>query len=163
MIKFLKATLMDGTEVISEFRNLEKVGKYIADVFSNRKPFNVWRTVSEDHPSGSGEACVVRTRMSIRPSQVRQITEVTRRTGALAAPPTSYEPQDFVDVQIIPKGERGLWRAPLENTPEGLVAGLQYPVHRDQTNFRDYVVVRTATIREEGITPEQKYYIRRAW
>ena len=59
------------------------------------------------------------------------------------------DPAYFAPRAISDRGEAGSWRAPEENTPEGAVAGVVYPVHRDAT-LRRFVILNAEGNRGEA-------------
>jgi hypothetical protein len=73
-----------------------------------------------------------------------------------------YDPGNFQPVSEVQDGEYGMYIAPAENTPTGAVAGVEYPVHRDDASLRRYVILRVeqapTTIGGEP-TPEVRYWI----
>jgi hypothetical protein len=141
-MRFLKATLLNGDVIVGEFSKLERVGKYVTEVFQGYKPFNVWQTISDTLPSG--EKALQRTRTMIAGSQILSIEEV----DANGAP-----------VVEVARGPRGRWTVPATNTVEGLVAGTIYPKHRDDRRTgREYVIVRAAG-EGEGAENELRYFI----
>jgi hypothetical protein len=137
-MRYLKATLQDGTEVIGQFSKLEKVGRYIAQVFAGQKPFNVYKTVGDTLPSG--EKGALRTRETIRGSLITRIVEVNEGGTPIAE---------------IPRGTRGRWTVPSNSQIEGLVPGTVYPKHRNARSLRDFVIVKAAT----PTSPAVHYYI----
>ena len=146
MSTILEATLKSGEVVHSEFDRLTKVGKYATDVFTGKKPFNAWRILERVHPH-SGEKCLIRERLMINGTEIRSLRQVKM------GPAGNYEP-----VPTVQSGERGVWTAPSnpDDAVVDAVMGEQYPVHRDMTDLRDYVILRAGN--EEG-QDEVRYYL----
>jgi hypothetical protein len=143
MTNFLKATLQDGTEVISEFSKLQGSGeRYIAQVFAGVKPFNAWKVVGHQHPQ-SGEAVLIRTREMYSGQQIKKVCRVQPVEGQ--ADTHGYQPQFFVPVTEIQGGQYGTWEAPAENTPQDAVAGALYPIHRDDASMERFVYLKVAS------------------
>jgi hypothetical protein len=148
MTTFLRATLEDGTQVISEFSKLARVGRYAAQVMAGQKALNVWRPVATQHPA-SGEPVLIRTRTLINGRLVRSLEQVQP-----AVVDHGYDPNGFEPVPEMARGRYGTWVCPSpvpEGAPAGLVPGAEYPIHRDVTGWGDrYVIVRVAQGEEEG-------------
>jgi hypothetical protein len=148
---FLKATLNDGTMVISEFSKLGNPQRYALQVLQGVKTFNVWRVVSTVHPA-SGDACLLRQRQMISGRDVRSIEQVEptefRQPGDLS--PASFQP-----VAILQKGQFGNWKAPNENTPAGAVPGVEYPIKREPASLMRYVTLKVAS---DGVD-EVKFFL----
>lgn len=156
---FLKATLQDGTDVVSEFSKLASPQKYANQVFGGLKPFNAWKVVGSTHPH-SGERVLVRERVMYNGKLVMAITEVEPTTEQHDLLPSNFQP-----VSVMQKGGRGFYTVPEAAPQDDLVSGARYPIHRDPSTFRDYVVVRAAQEEggEEGGTmvevSEVRYYL----
>jgi hypothetical protein len=151
MRKFLLATLANGTAVVGEFDDLGGTGQgYATQVFALAKPFNAWRVTGTQHPA-SGEAVKVRTRVMYGGHQIVSIQQVKPKTES-----HGYDPQNFEPVEEIQRGQYGVWTAPAENTPDGARAGLDYPIHRESTDLRRYVILTAAG--PDG-TGEVRHYI----
>lgn len=150
---YIEANLKDGGTVISEFQKAQAMRRFAADVFSGRKALPVWRVVGDTHPQ-SGEPVVIRTRSFVNGTHIasmQAVVPINENHG--------YDPSNFEDVEEF-KGttgrqSNGLWTAPTENTPDGAVAGVKYPVHRDEVDHRRYVILRVA----EDVTPENRFYL----
>lgn len=142
---FLQATMDDGSKIVSEFTKLGHVQRYITQVLAGGRPFNAWAIVSDTHPE-SGDKCLMRTRNMISGHKIKSIEIVRRMAGA---PEHSMAPQSFVPVPLIQRGQYGSWKAPLENTPAGAVAGVEYPIKRDAVTLQRYVVLKA--------NPEQRF------
>lgn len=132
---YLKATLTDGAEVISEFSKLGKVGRYIAQVFARVKGFNSWQVVATTHP-GNGEPCLQRTRVLLNGAFILHIAEVVPTPDR---PDGSMDPIHFTAKVEFAKGTYGLWIAPSDGTIPDVTAGLGYPIKRDEQTMRRYV------------------------
>lgn len=133
-MRYLEATLLDGTTVTGEFSRLANMGRYVSQVFSGQKPFNAWRTVSDVLPSG--EKAATRSRVMLAGSQIASIREVD------AVGQTVTE---------IARGPRGRWTAPAGI--DGVTEGTVFPKHRDNSTLRDYVILAAAA---EGTSELQK-------
>jgi hypothetical protein len=158
--KFLRATLDTGEQVVSEFANLAGSGQgYATQVFAGVKPFNAWRVVSGRHPV-SGEEVLVRARTMYSGRRIQTIQQVKPIAGREQN--HGYAADAFEAVLEVQHGQYGMWVAPSENTPEGAVAGTEYPIHRDSPDFRRYVILRVAgepaAIGGEPV-PELRHYI----
>lgn len=154
MKRYLEAQLADGTRVIGEFRRLAKVGRYVAAVMGGYRPFEVWQVVGETHPA-SGEKCLVRTRQSISGRSITSIREVKPRAdldGPHNSVPTNFEP-----VARVQRGPFGLFTVTEGLGVEGAQVGVEYPVHRDPTSLRKFIIVRAQD--EAAGTTELRYYI----
>jgi hypothetical protein len=158
---YLKATLKDGTNVVSSYEKLTNVQKYAATIFARMNVFNAWELVSRTHPT-SGEACLVRRRRMISGDQITEIERVVpisfesanRTRPANTVPMTAeayenaianYDPNVFTSALEIQAGDGGLWIAPTENTPAGAVAGQRYPVHVETQTLARFVILHVAT------------------
>ena len=151
--KYLQATLVSGAVVIAAFEKLGGTGQgYSTQVFAGRKPFNGWRVVGDTHPV-SGEPVVLRTRTMYAGHQIASITAVKPKDGR--ENDHGYESGNFEPVAEIQSTEHGMYTAPTANTPEGAVAGVDYPVHRDPNDLRRYVILRAAN----DIGPETRFYV----
>jgi|ERR1043166_4610507 DNA-binding cell septation regulator SpoVG len=136
---YLQAALTDGTTVTGEFDRLAHVQRYVSRVYAGVAPFNVWQTVSTTHPV-SGETNSQRVRVMVNGDRINCIRQV------------NVDGSPFVETA---RGEAGLWVAPAENTPEGAVAGVRYPVSREAETLARYVVLKVAT---DG-QPEKRHYL----
>lgn len=146
---FLRATLDDGTQVVSEFSKLVSVGRYAAQVYIGSKAFNGWKVVSTTHPH-SGEQTLVRERVLYNGKNIRLIEQVEPTTEEHGLDPANFRPA------AVPQRARfGSYTVPEEVPHEGLVAGARYPIHRDPESFRQYVIVRVA----EGEAAEVRFYL----
>ena len=151
--KFLMAKLISGLTVVAEFSKLTGTGQgYAGQVFAGRKPFNAWKVVSGTHPA-SGEPVLVRTREMFAGSQIASITQVKPLPGMETS--HGYQPENFEPVREIQKGRYGMWTAPTTNTPEGAVPGETYPINRDESSMRRYVILKVA----QGETAEVRFYL----
>lgn len=159
---YLRATLRDGTQVVSVFTKLTNVENYARDVFAMRKPFNAWAIVGTQHPA-SGEPVLMRQRRVINGGQIVGIEAVKPVSGreedhGLAA-------ENFEPVTHTRRGRDGTYAFTDANAPEGAQAGIDYPVHRDPTRqhgYNRYVILRIAHSDEAGgMVPESRYYIDR--
>lgn len=156
---FLRAKLIDGTQVISEFTKLGRTERYVNQVFTGQKPFNAWRIVGRAHPV-SGEAVVLRTRLMLNGSQVVAVEQVV---------PTiedhNYDPANFKSAETVQKGSQGIYTVPEQDVPEplaGVAPGTQYPIHRDDGSFRKFIVTRVANPEAEAGSAEsidQRFYL----
>lgn len=149
-MRYLMATLTDGTRYISGFQKLDKVQKYIGEVFGGVKPFNIWKPVGDTLPSG--EKNMLRTRKFLNKDMIREIDEVEPIPDSDGA--STLNPDQFRSIVYPTRGARGLWTVPhgLQNS---LIPGTVYPLHRDALAERDYIIVRGATERDE----EDRYWI----
>lgn len=155
--KFLMATLVDGTKVVGQFEQLGGSGQgYAEQVMRGVKAFNAWRVVGTNHPA-SGEPCLLRIREMIAGSRIQSIQQVHPTVSN-----HNYAWTNFQPVVELQKGQYGNWTAPSVGAPEGVVAGMDYPVHRDPADGRRYVIVKVAgepeTVGGEPV-PEQRYYV----
>jgi hypothetical protein len=141
-MRYLKATLKDGSTVTAAFDKLANVGKYVAQVFNGQKPFNVWSKTGDTLPSG--EPGVLRTREMISGDFIARIVETNEGGTPIA---------------VIPRGERGRWTVPQNSAIPELVAGTVYPKHRSQRSGRDYVIVKAADNESSPRTGEVRFYI----
>lgn len=151
---FLKATLKDGSSVVSEFTKLTKVQRYAQQVLSGAKTFNVWEIQSPTHPE-SGEAAPVRTRRILAGHNIVEIVEVEPTIEA-----HGYSPGAFVAKARGASGSRGRWTVP--ETAQPIIAdgnmlskGTEYPLHRDRSSWRDYIIVKESV---DG-SPQVRFYI----
>lgn len=169
---YLRATLKDGSKIVSSFEKLANVQKYAAQIFARVNVFNAWELVARVHPT-SGEPCLVRRRRMISGDQITEIERVIPRTmteiNAIAArtgetPMTvqsyenainMYDPNVFESAVEIQAGEGGVWIAPTENVPSGAVAGQRYPIHIDATTLARFVILHVAT----DDTPEVRFQL----
>lgn len=170
-MRFLRARLASGQVIVSRFEKLANVEKYVAQVFAGIKPFNVWVPVGERHPQ-SGEKVSLRTRRMFPARQIVEIEEVKPVSGRETD--HNFEPSNFEPVVSMSRGERGIFTVPKEDErapglygaqgdplytegmrEQGLVTGTQYPVHRDTTSYRDYIVTTAASEGQE----EVRYYL----
>lgn len=152
---FLKAVLKDGTSVVSEFAKLTKVQRYARQVFAGQKTFNVWEVQSETHPA-SGEKAPQRTRRMIGGASIVEISEVEPTTDA-----HGYMVNNFRTKVRGASGERGRWKVPATSEPivvQGITLsqGVEYPLHRDNGSWRDYIVAKAS--QGEG-DPEVRFYV----
>lgn len=135
---YLRATLDDGTQVVSEFSKLASAGRYSAQVFDGRKPFNGWKVVGSVHPH-SGEPLLHRERRMYNGNNVRMIEEVEPTTEEHGLAPENFRPL------AVPQGShRGFYTAPTPALHDDMVEGARYPQHRDPENYRDFVILRVA-------------------
>lgn len=143
----LEATLKSGEVLYSEFDKLTKIGKYSSDVFGGRKPFNAWRLMGNVHPA-SGEAVLIRERMMVNGSQIAKIRQVKQLEDGTYGP-----------VETVQSGERGVWTAPSNPDDQvvGAVMGMQYPVHQDSSDLRQYVILSVAG--HDGNADEIRHYL----
>lgn len=159
---FLRATLRDGTQVVSVFTKLAGVENYARDVFAMRKPFNAWQIVGTAHPA-SGEQVLMRQRRVYNGSQIVSIEQVRPVSGR--EEDHGLQAENFEPVTHTARGRDGTYQFTAANAPEGAQVGIDYPVHRDPTRqhgFNRYVVLRIAHTSEEGQqVPESRYYIDR--
>jgi hypothetical protein len=141
-MRYLKATLKDGTTVTAAFDKLVNVGKYVAQVFNGQKPFNVWSKTGDTLPSG--EPGILRTREMIAGDFIARIVETNEGGTPIA---------------VIPRGERGRWTVPDNSAIPELVPGTVYPKHRNTRTLRDYVIVKAANDDATPRTGEVRFYI----
>jgi hypothetical protein len=160
---FLRATLKDGSQIVSSFEKLANVQKYAAQIFARINVFNAWELVARVHPT-SGEPCLVRRRRMISGDQITEIERVVPISlEAFRAIPrmggdrivmavesyeeaiANYDPTVFESALEIQAGDGGIWIAPLENAPTGAVAGQRYPVHVDTASLGRFVILHVAT------------------
>jgi hypothetical protein len=135
---YLKATLHDGTVVVSEFSRLRNVQRYATQVFAGIKPFNVWTVVSTTHPA-SGEPVLFRTQELVNGRDIERIERVKPITTDSTA--VSLDPSNFVACPVMQRGERGVYMLPADQAEhDGIVAGVEYPVHRDPSTMADYII-----------------------
>lgn len=128
MKTYIKATLVDGTTVVSEFSKMGTGFGYMHQVAAGR-PFNAWRTVAGAHPA-SGEVLNIRELVVIPSARIVSLN-VCNADGSM--------------VVTVPRGECGRYRFPTENVPEGGAAGIDYPIRRDPVTLRRYVVLDAAS------------------
>jgi hypothetical protein len=160
-MRYLKATLQDGRAVIGEFAKLAKVQRYVIQVLSGQRPFNVWHETGSVNPV-NGEAVRVRTREMVFGNFIRSIEEVDPAPGYETT--HQYEPSRFLPHAEVEHGEFGVFIAPRENCPEGLVPGGTYTVHRDPQTLRKYVIAQVFSERalpggEVAQDPERRHYL----
>ena len=143
-MRFIRATLDTGEQIISRFDGLASVHKFAQQVFSGVKPFIAYTVVSETHPA-SGEAVLMRTRRFVQPSSVRTLDEVVW-TGTGAPDLTALD--GWVS-RVAPRaGRYGVWRVPEGEVVE--VAGVRatpnvdYPVRYDAPSRTRYVILQAA-------------------
>jgi hypothetical protein len=145
---YVRATLTDGSAVVSQFGKLEGIETYARQVFAGSKPFNVWTVVHTTHPA-SGEACLVRRRRVVPGSRIAELEVVEPVQNANLEPTADglLDPSQFQPALHIQKGEAGLHTfEATEDLPEGAVAGIGYPIHREAFgySFLRYVILRVA-------------------
>lgn len=148
MSQFIKATLVDGREIVSEFSKNQNVPKYAAMLFHTMRPFAEWHVVASTHPS-SGESVLVRTNTLHSGRSVRALTIVVPIAGR--EHDHNYDVNLFVAKPLVQGGAHGAWTAPETNTPELAVAGVSYPIHIDPLDTRRYVIVVAQ--------PETRFYL----
>lgn len=149
---YLMATLTDGRKVVSEFSKLGKIAAYVAQTFARMRPFNAWKVESTEHPV-SGERVLFRSRELISGEYIVSITEVEPAEGH--EEDHDYNAAFFKPVARMQKGEKGIWVAPENDTPEGAVALTEYPLHYDAANWQSYVILKAAS---EGVE-ELRYVV----
>jgi hypothetical protein len=145
---YLRATLKDGTKIVSSFEKLANVQKYAAQIFARVNVFNAWELVARVHPT-SGEPCLVRRRRMISGDQITEIERVVPISFEAFGRPrddyenavNNYDPDVFESAVEIQSGEGGTWVAPTENAPEGATPGQRYPIHIDATTLARYVIL----------------------
>lgn len=139
-MQFILVKLTDGSSVVGEFQQRQAMRRFAANVMSGQKAFPVWRTVSNAHPH-SGEPVLMRTREFVNGNLILSMVEVEPVSVGTDGE-VNMDPQNFQPVAAIQrKGSLGSWVAPAEATPEGAVAGASYPVHRDDSDARRYVIL----------------------
>lgn len=148
---FVRATTRDGAQLVSEFSRLNGLENYSRDVFSGRKPFNLWTVVAQRHEH-SGEKVLHRTRTLIPGSEITRLEEVE------PIDPSNFaveDPSTFRPVVLMQRGEAGIWKAEGDDLPEGAVAGAEYPIHRESIGygFYRYVILTAAVEGEGGVEP----------
>jgi hypothetical protein len=156
MTTFLKATLVDGTIVISEFSKLEGSGqRYAGQVMAGQKPFNAWKIVGHQHPV-SGEPALLRTRVMLSGAKIAQIEAVTPTTEQHNFDPVNFEP--VVEVQ---GGRYGTYTVKGDEGIEGVPTGTKFPIHRDDRTLVRYVILKVAQGTEgtEGFEPEKRFLL----
>lgn len=127
-MRYLEATLLDGSTVVGEFSALSRVGNYVGQVFRGEKPFNAWKLVGDTLPSG--EPNKIRTRQMFSGAQIRSIQEVD---------------SDFAPIQEISRGPRGRFTVPEDFGAGHVTEGQVFPKHRDGRSLREYVILAAAT------------------
>jgi hypothetical protein len=135
---FVRATMLDGTQHVSEFDKLTGIRQLSADVMSGRKPFPVWRVVGQQHPY-SGEPTTIRTRMYVHGSQV-----LTLEVVEPGFDDHEYLPANFHQVARMGNGTAGTHRFTPETAPDADVdvsTEHEYPCHRDPDGRR-YVILQ---------------------
>jgi len=147
---YVRATLDNGKQYISEFTKLVHLGRYASRVMSGMQAFNCWQVTSTRHPA-SGERVLFRKRLLISGRKIETLEEVEP-----SMPDHDMQPENFRSVSVMQLGKLGYWVAPEDNTPEGAVAGVKYPVHQDAATWQKYIILRTATSEAEV---EQRYVI----
>lgn len=136
---FVRVTLKDGEQAVSEFSKMRGIGTYASEVMSGRKAFALWRPVAQTHPI-SGAPCLVRSRVMVNGTEVRNMEVVIPTTEE-----HNFDPRNFTPLPNIQRGPYGLWTVPEnEDRPEGVPVGAQFPVYRDSVTLRRYVVLRVA-------------------
>lgn len=145
----VRATLKDGTQVVSRFRKLTKLGRYAAAVLSGQKAFNVWAVAGDTHPK-SGEATQMRSRELLSGTQILKLEQVRANEDG------NYEP-----VAYCGRGSRGYHTFRGENIPEGAAKGVRYPKHRDPSTMRDYVILAVGAPAEgvNAAAPDVTYFL----
>lgn len=150
---FVLTTLKTGEKFISEFTKLRGLRSYSSQVMSGQKSFAAWTVVAREHPA-SGEPCLVRTRTFVSGTAIATMTEVAPTTED-----HEYDPENFKPVEHFQKNEYGFFQFTdaLAADIEGAVAGIEYPIHRDPTSLRKYVILSVAE--PENSVEEQRHYI----
>ena len=143
-MRFIRATLDSGEQIVSRFDGLASVHKFAQQVFSGVRPFIAYAVVSETHPA-SGEAVLMRTRRFVQPSSVRALDEViwvgegAPNLGATTGWSSRVAPR---------AGRYGVWKVPEGETVEvnGVRAtpGVEYPVRYDAPSRTRYVILQAA-------------------
>lgn len=135
------AKLTNGNEIVAEFTKVKKFGAFARGVANGSQRFNVWAGGEETLPNG--ERVQKRSREIIFPSAIFSLTEVDANDQPVAH---------------VQRGERGTFTVPVprpENIPVEVQDGVEYPKHRDTTNFRDFIYTRFPT--GEGDAGEKWY------
>jgi hypothetical protein len=152
---YVRATLVSGEQLVSQFEKVAKFGRFARDVFHGRVPFNVWTPVGDTHPA-SGERVLYRGRRIVNP---RHIVSLDRVRPVAGAPEGTLDPTHFELEPEMQRGRFGAWTCPdtvPAHAPEGLVAGASYPVHRDTTGYGERYVVARAAQMVNGAVDEQE-------
>ena len=143
---FVRAKLIDGTEVVSSFERLTGIRKLSADVLGNRKAFPVWRVVGTTHPE-SGEPCLTRTRQFVSGRTIAHMEIVEPTTEV-----HEYDPANFSPVVEVARGEAGRMVFTEDMDPvEGVRVGVEYPLHRDPDGRRFVVVTSNSAEGEQDV------------
>jgi len=143
---YVRALMVDGTQVVSSFERLQGIRKLSADVLGNRKAFPVWRVVGTTHPV-SGEPCLTRTRQFVSGRQIAHMEVVT---------PTNenheYDPENFEPVVEVQRGDAGRMFFTEDMDPvDGVTVGVEYPLHRAPDGRRFVIVTSNSGDGEEDV------------
>lgn len=157
---FMQANLKDGSKIISQFSKLGKVGAYAGQVFGGRKAFNAWEVVGDTHPV-SGEKVLYRQRKLIAGSDISSLQVVKPKAGFETS--HGFAPENFEQVVEMEHGRYGVFTVEAQDDgglrPAGLSEdiplGTEFPIRRDGSSLRKYIVVRAAS---EGQT-ERRYWL----
>jgi hypothetical protein len=155
---YVKATLKDGTIIISPFTQLNGLEGYAANVMSGRKPFNAWQIVSTTHPVSGERGVLQRRRRLVSGDQITELEEVKPLAGT---DPSALNPDDFEPVIHVKRGEGGFHKfqpgTEEQPLPEHAAAGVEYPIHREADGY-GYVRYVILKVEAEG-QPEVRFYL----
>lgn len=150
---YVLTTLKTGEKFISQFTKLRGLRDYSSKVMSGQKSFAAWTVISEQHPA-SGERILVRTRTFVSGSAIATMAEVEPATED-----HEYNPDNFRLIPKFQKTEWGFFTFP-ETLPAGAesaVSGVEYPIHKDPSSLRKYVILTVAE--PENSIVEERFYI----
>jgi hypothetical protein len=139
MYMFVRATLNDGSQFVSEFDRLNGIRNLASNVFSGRRPFPIWRVTSTEHPF-SFEPTLLRTREFVNGKMLRSLQVVEP-----IADDHGYDPLLFRPITRVSNGTAGTYRFTPETMPEGVDADvspdIDYPCHR-HPDGRRFVILK---------------------
>lgn len=122
------ARLVNGTEQVGEFKKVTRFGRFALAVANGSQRFNIWKEQSETLPNG--EVVRKRSREILLPTSILSLTEINDQG----------EPVFHVD-----RGQYGTYTVPSprpEGIPETVLDGVEYPQHRDEVSFRNFIYTR---------------------
>jgi len=144
---FVRATLNDGSQFVSEFDRLNGIRNLASNVFSGRRPFPIWRVTSTEHPF-SFEPTLLRTREFVNGKMLRSLQVVEP-----IADDHGYDPLLFRPITRVSNGTAGTYRFTPETMPEGVDADvspdIDYPCHR-HPDGRRFVILKMGARSDEA-------------